>query len=168
MQNTGTHFFKEKGYRIPQKPILIADHPRNAQNIGSIIRLAANIAAEKVLIIEENPTHKESQIKKTASSAYGKVEWLYVNQSDLLHHIPNDYTIVAIETSESSTNVYETDLPEKIAFVVGNEVYGIAEELLKLCPLQVHIPLMGITKSLNVTHALAIVLFDWVRRFHER
>ncbi|MBI9055594.1 MAG: TrmH family RNA methyltransferase [Bacteroidales bacterium] len=145
-------------------PIIIAYDIRTPENIGSIIRLADNIACKKVLFITEERQLRESKIKKTAASSYNSVNWSFCSHKVLENEIPEDYQLVAIETASDSSNIYKTDLPQKIAFVVGNEINGIDSEFLTKCHKIVHIPVYGKNTSLNVSHALAISLFEWQKR----
>ena len=51
-----------------------------------------------------------------------------------------------------------------MAFIVGSERNGLSEELLVQCDLVVYIPVPGPTRSLNVSHAAAVALFEWQRQ----
>ncbi|MCK5169872.1 MAG: 23S rRNA (guanosine(2251)-2'-O)-methyltransferase RlmB, partial [Bacteroidales bacterium] len=55
-------------------------------------------------------------------------------------------------------------LPNKAALIVGNEITGIDSKLLDKCHKIVHIPLLGNNTSMNVSHALAVALFEWQRQ----
>ncbi len=147
------------------KPVVVADNLRTPENMGSVLRLAANIGAEKVLFVKRSDELPRNwKIKKTASGADEKISWQFVTFEELKEHIPVDYQIIAIETSDTAVNLYETSLPEKCAFVIGHEVYGIGEKLLAMAGKTVYIPIPGVISSLNVTHALWIVLFEWFRQ----
>jgi len=159
------HLFKD--FKLPQEyfpPIIIAYDIRTPENIGSIIRLADNIGCEKVLFITEENKLRESKIKKTAASSYNSVNWKFCSEEEFKNEIPKDYAIFAIETTSDSANIYKTELPNKIAFVVGNEINGISFDFLNECHKIVHIPIYGKNTSLNVSHALAISLFEWQKR----
>lgn len=145
-------------------PIIIGCKIKTPENIGNIIRLADNAGCKKVIFIFDDENIRESKIKKTASSSYNSVDWEFCNVSELKNKVPKDYKWIAIETTSDSTNIYQTELPEKIAFIVGNEVAGIDDEILDLCNKIIHIPILGKNTSLNVSHALAIALFEWQRQ----
>jgi len=148
------------------RPIIIADDIRTPENIGSIIRLGANIGALKVIFISERGMDfKTFKIAKTASGADKKVPWSFVEDfSSAKNSIPPEYQLISIETSAKSTNIFETKLPEKICFVIGNEVKGIRTEIITQSKKVHHIPIPGFISSLNVTHALSIALFEWLRQ----
>lgn len=145
-------------------PIIVACEIKTPENLGNIIRLAHNISSQKVLFVDIDKEIRISKIKKTASSSYNSVNWEFCSSKELLDKIPKDYSWTAIETSSDSINIYQTNLPKRIAFFVGNEVSGIRNDILDKCERIVHIPIFGENTSLNVTHALAISLFEWQRQ----
>ena len=70
------YLFKEN--QLPSDyppPIIVGYDIKTPENIGSIIRLADNIACEKVLFITEDDKIRESKIKKTASSSFNSIDW---------------------------------------------------------------------------------------------
>ena len=147
------------------RPIVIADNLKTPENIGAIMRMAGNIGAEKILFVTENPfDFKTWKIKRTASGAYEKTNWQIIDPDSIKQHVPHDYQIIALETTEKANNIFKLDLPEKIALVVGNEQYGISSALLNTVDEIAYIPIPGEIYSLNVTHALAVGLFEWYRQ----
>jgi len=145
-------------------PIIIGYDIKTPENIGNIIRLADNVACHKVLFVTEKNDIRESKIKKTAASSFKSINWKFCSAKEFYKEIPDDFSLVAIETSSDSENIYSSQLPTKIALIVGNEIAGISNELLDKCEKIVHIPIFGQNTSLNVSHSLAIAIFEWQRR----
>lgn len=146
-------------------PIIIADRLRTPENMGLILRLAGNINALTTLFIsEEGHKFKKHKIIKTSSGAVTKVNWKIIKQSELIDLIPDDYEIVALETSQDANSIFSVTLPKKIAFIIGNEVTGISHEVLSHANKKVYIPIPGPISSLNVSHALSIALFEWLKQ----
>ena len=146
-------------------PIIIADRLRTPENMGLILRLAGNVNALSTLFIsEEGHKFKKYKILKTSSGAVTKVNWKIIKPNELIDIIPDDYEIVALETSEDANNIFSVTLPNKIAFIIGNEVSGISEEVLSLAKQKVYIPIPGPISSLNVSHALSVALFEWLKQ----
>lgn len=148
------------------RPLIIADNLRTPENMGSVLRLAANVGAEKVLFLKDGTEElpRNWKIKKTASGADEKIEWKIISRDKLSDYIPSDFSLIAVETSENAVNIYQADLPEKVAFVVGHEVFGVHEAVMKMADEIVYIPVPGTISSLNVTHALGIAVFEWLRQ----
>jgi len=145
-------------------PIIVAYELKTPENVGNIMRLADNIGCKKLLLVTSGIESRTSKIRRTASSSFNAIDWEYCIASELNQKIPEDYTWVAIETSNDSENIFKSKLPEKIAFFVGNEISGIDNHLLNKCHKIVHIPVYGNNTSLNVSHALAVALFEWQKR----
>lgn len=145
-------------------PIIIGYNIKTPENIGNIIRLADNAGCKEVLFVTNNENIRSSRIKKTASSSYSSVNWNFCKEAELKAKIPSDYKWIAIETSSDSKNIYQVKLPKKVALIVGNEITGIDSKLLDKCHEIVHVPLLGNNTSMNVSHALAVALFEWLRQ----
>lgn len=163
-------FFEQEGYReIPQEyqPIIITDHFSTPTNLGSIIRLAANIGAKKVIAISDQD-FRISKVKKTAGAAHGHIQVEYIEENALHNFLPDGYQLVALETCSGSKNIFQEQLPDKMALILGSEKYGIRPELLAKCAKAVHIPMCGPIKSMNVTHAASVCLFQWYYQISNR
>lgn len=153
---------------ISNAPIIVGYHLRTPENLGNIIRLADNTGCKKVLFVIDNENLRTSKIKKTAASSFDKVDWSFCTQDELKNQIPKDYSWVAVETTSDSKNIFNTKLPKKAVFVVGNEIHGVHTSMLELCNEIVHIPLAGKNTSMNVSHALAVALFEWQRQITQK
>ena len=165
METNSIVFFNSQDYpKLMHKPIIAAWQIINPENIGNMIRLADNIGAEEVFILGKEFQLRMSSIKKTAGLSYNNIKLTFIAPEDFFIKIQSDYQLIAIETSEDSTNIYTEMLPEKIAFLLGNERSGLPEEILKKCTRKVHIPMTGNCKSMNVSHALSVSLFEWQRQ----
>lgn len=159
-----------------RKVVLIAHDIRSTHNIGSLLRTAECLGAERVYITGYSPypsvpndarlphIHQKltAQIHKTALGAESLVSW--ERQSDLPVLIQqlrsNGYTVAALEQTPDSTDISSWIPPDKIAILLGREVEGVEGALLKLCDYAVEIPLFGQKESLNVVQAAAIALYQ--------
>lgn len=153
--------------RIP-RPMVIADHLMTPDNIGAMIRLADNIGATEMCFLGKEDEHDLGKIRRAAASSRDNIRWYFSEETDLQKIVPEGKTIVAIETADNATCIYDTQLPENVAFVVGSERFGICEEVLAQCDKVVYIPVPGPTRSLNVSHAAAVALFEWQRQMRGR
>lgn len=168
--DTGSHnLFKElhlnRLYKTVFRPIIVADRIRTPENMGSILRLAGNVGVQKTIFISDVAQEfKKYKINKTASGAAEKVDWQIIRKHELSHHLQDDYQLIALETTEDASNLFGFSFPEKVAFVIGNEVKGISGDLLNSVHHKVYIPIPGPVSSLNVSHALSIVLFEWLKQ----
>lgn len=169
MNNISYDFFEKLGtskiYEKISRPVIIADQIRTPENMGAVLRLAGNIGAQKTWFVSDGKvSFKKFRINRTSSGASDKVDWEIIQKEELSSMIPYDYTIVALETDLQAKNIFHFDFPEKVAFLVGNETLGLSDDTIQLAHEKVYIPVPGITSSLNVSHALSIGLFEWLRQ----
>jgi tRNA guanosine-2'-O-methyltransferase len=76
------------------------------------------------------------------------------------------WTVVGIEQTDRSVLLGDESagLPAKTILVLGSEREGMPAAVLGECDLLVEIPQVGVTRSLNVQVAAAIVLFEYGRQ----
>jgi tRNA G18 (ribose-2'-O)-methylase SpoU len=150
--------------KLPKIPlIVILDNIRSMNNVGSIFRTCDAFRIEKIYLcgITATPPHRE--IEKTALGATESVDWAYAeNVVDLAFELRKDnIKIFLIEQTDNSTLLHQFQFPEeKIAIVLGNEVFGVTETLLPLCDGAIEIPQHGTKHSLNVTIAAGVVIWE--------
>lgn len=150
-------FFKQQAF---DGPVIILDGLQTPDNIGSILRLAGNIGCKKVVITEQLNLN-QTKIEKIARNS---MQYLEVNFMSY-QAIKSEFDcLIAIETSTEAKSIYDTELPVNAAFIVGNEKFGTSDELLAMTQKQIYIPMPGQVKSLNVSHALSVTLFEWYRQ----
>jgi tRNA G18 (ribose-2'-O)-methylase SpoU len=75
------------------------------------------------------------------------------------------YKVLAIEQTEGSIMLDEyVDKQMPTAFVFGNEVDGVSDEVIQVCDGVIEIPQWGMKHSLNISVAAAVVLWEFVRK----
>lgn len=151
-------------YEKTPHPMLVADHLLTPDNMGALIRLADNIGASEICFLGNEDEHRLGKVRRAAASSRDNIRWYFSEESNLRNIVPEGKTIVAIETADNATCIYDTPLPEDVAFIVGSESHGLSEDLLSQCDMVVYIPVPGPTRSLNVSHAAAVALFEWQRQ----
>jgi TrmH family RNA methyltransferase len=165
METNSVAFFRSQHYPdLVNKPIVAAWKVKNPQNVGSLMRLVDNIGGDSLVILDDENPKRESSIKKTAGMSYKNIQLKWMSSKEFITSLPLKYRLVAIETDEQSTNLFATKLPDHVAFILGSEIHGLPTELIKQCAQSVHIPMTGKCKSMNISHALAVGLFEWQRQ----
>ncbi|HKJ41754.1 MAG TPA: TrmH family RNA methyltransferase [Sunxiuqinia sp.] len=165
METNSVAFFKGQNYPdLLDKPLVAAWKVKNPGNVGSLMRLVDNVGGDTLILVDDENSKREASIRKTAGLSYKNVQLVYESSAEFFKMIPADFTLVAIETSEQSQNIFATKLPAKIAFLLGSEMHGLPPDLIQKCQQSVHIPMTGKCKSMNISHALAVSLFEWQRQ----
>ena len=146
--------------------IAVLENIRSAYNVGSVFRTADAFLIESIYITgyTAKPPHKE--ITKTALGAQDSVDWKYFDTTRAaIEHLKKDgYKIFAVEQVLGSIPLQNIDnlSVNKIAFIFGNEVTGVEQEIISLCDGCVEIPQFGMKHSLNISVAAGIVLWEAV------
>ncbi len=144
--------------------IVILDHIRSLNNIGSVFRTSDAFLIEKIYLcgITAKPPHKE--IHKTALGATESVDWEYVeNTLELVMDLQKDnIKVVSIEQADNSTMLqnFEIEQNQKYAVVFGNEVKGVQQEVVSVSDHCIEIPQFGTKHSLNISVSCGIVLWN--------
>lgn len=152
--------------KIPEI-VLILHNLRSAENVGSIFRTADAAGAAKIYCTGYTPSPKDRfgrkrrDIAKSALGAEEIISWEEVKSpGELIIALKNKgFFIVGIEQAKNSVNYREIPEKSKTAFIFGNEVEGIPQEILKNCDQIAEIPMKGRKESLNVSVAAGIILF---------
>jgi len=148
--------------------IAVLENIRSAYNVGSVFRTGDAFLIESIFITgyTAKPPHKE--ITKTALGAQDSVNWKYFETTkEAIEYLKKDeYKVFAVEQVTNSISLEKIhDLPvNKIAFIFGNEVTGVDQEIISLCDGCVEIPQFGMKHSLNISVAAGIVMWESVSK----
>lgn len=147
--------------------ILILHDIRSAQNVGSLFRTADAVGIDKIYLSAICPLPIDrfgrpvGAIAKTALGAQHTIPW--ESYSDIKKLIAllqkEEFHIIAIEQSPHAIDYKTISQNGPTAFILGNEVHGITQDILDSVDTITHIPMRGQKESLNVSVAGGIVLF---------
>ncbi len=145
--------------------IVILDNIRSIHNVGSIFRTSDSFLIEKIIISGYTATPENDRMKKTALGSSDSVDWEY--SDDIIETIKKlkkkDVNIVSIEQADESLKIekFNPVSGTKYAFIFGNEVDGVSDDIINVSDQVVEIPQVGTKHSLNVSVAAGIVLWDF-------
>ena len=137
---------------------LICDNIRSLENIGSIFRTADALSVDKIFLGGICGRPPNNKISKTALGAEESVSWKHVWQIwrtiDKLKK--QGVSIIALEQTKKSKPYTKFKPKFPLALILGNEVKGISPSLLKRADQVIHLPMLGIKESLNVSVAFGV------------
>ncbi|MBU2492614.1 MAG: RNA methyltransferase [Bacteroidetes bacterium] len=144
---------------------VVIENVHDPHNVSAIFRTCDAVGVPKVSLLytyEEFP--KISKV--TSASAFKWVEKEKFKSTkecyDELHK--QGFKIYASLLNEKAVNLYDIDLTEKVAIVMGNESRGVSEEAAELADECYYIPMRGMIQSLNVSVAAAVTLYEAQRQ----
>ncbi|OFX81900.1 MAG: RNA methyltransferase [Bacteroidetes bacterium GWE2_29_8] len=145
--------------------VVLLDNIRSLNNIGSVFRTADAFLVDKILLcgITGCPPHRD--IHKTALGAENIVKWEHhSNILAIVRQLKSEgYKIIAVEQMEGSImlNDFSYDKDSFYAFIFGNEVEGISDEIVGEIDACIEIPQFGTKHSLNISVTAGIMLWDY-------
>jgi 23S rRNA (guanosine2251-2'-O)-methyltransferase len=142
--------------------IVVLDNLRSAQNVGSIIRTCDALGISEVYLCGITPDIKNPKVLKTSLGAEANI-LIHdgIQTLDAVKKLSGEgKDIVALELTDDAVPVSEVKGGDNTVLVVGNEVSGISEDILKLSDQVVMIPMQGIKESLNVSVAFGIAAYE--------
>ena len=146
--------------------IVILDDIRSMHNVGSVFRTCDAFWAENIYLCGYTPCPPHRDIHKTALGATETVPWQHFTSTlDAVTHARSlGYHICCIEQVHGSIGLAQAHtLPAKTAFVFGNEVSGVAAEVISASDACLEIPQWGSKHSLNISVTVGVVLWELVR-----
>lgn len=153
---------------------LLLDNIRSTHNAGSVFRTAETLGISKVYCGGTTPApidrfgRKRADIAKVSLGGEELVPWEQVGAAEMRTLIvglkKEGFQIISIEQDAKSVDYKKVKVAEKALIIVGNEVGGVARELLDASDVIAEIPLRGKKESLNVSVATGVALFRLLDR----
>jgi tRNA guanosine-2'-O-methyltransferase len=153
----------------PHDLIVIGSLVDNPHNLGGLSRVAEIFGASALTLQNQNVASNRDFTSVSVSSHlhFPIIQLSAPNIPAFLAERKREgYTVVGIEQTDRSLMLGSEAcaLPKKVVLVVGSEKEGIPAAVLTACDVLVEIEQVGVTRSLNVQTAVAIVLFEYVRQ----
>jgi tRNA (guanosine-2'-O-)-methyltransferase len=145
---------------------VVLENVFDPHNISAVMRTCDAIGVQDLYVLNNRiPPHKKWG-SKSSSSAH---KWLTVHQftdaAECLGQLKNNYSkVLTTHLSEESVSLYDIDFTQPIALVFGNEHSGVSEEIRDKADGNFIIPQTGIIKSLNISVACAVTLYEAFRQ----
>ena len=147
--------------------VVVLDNVRSLHNVGSVFRTSDAFLVEKIVLCGITSCPPNTEIHKTALGAEYSVEWEYFeNTLEAVELLKNEgYCIYSIEQVENSTMLDEIKLDknpqQKYAVILGNEVHGVAQEVVDASDDCIEIPQFGTKHSLNVSVSAGLIIWKF-------
>ncbi|HSU77425.1 MAG TPA: 23S rRNA (guanosine(2251)-2'-O)-methyltransferase RlmB [Burkholderiales bacterium] len=145
--------------------LLVLDGVTDPHNLGACLRVANAAGAHAVLAPKDRAAGITPAVSKVASGAAEATPYLMVtNLARTLRELKEREVWIVGADERAPQTLYQADLPQAIAWVLGAEGEGMRRLTRENCDLLVRIPLAGDVESLNVSVSAGVCLFESVRR----
>lgn len=145
---------------------VVLENVFDPHNISAVMRTCDAVGVQEIFILNTKiPMHKKWGARSSSSAA----KWLTIHQfedaGECFSSLRKRYsTILTTHLSADAVGLYEIDMTQPIALVFGNEHSGVSDEIKQLADGNFIIPQVGIIRSLNISVACAVTLYEAFRQ----
>ncbi|MGI8584173.1 MAG: TrmH family RNA methyltransferase [Chitinophagaceae bacterium] len=145
---------------------VVLENVFDPHNVSAVMRTCDAVGIQDVFILNDRiPPHKKWGYRSSSTAA----EWLTIHQFTNVDECFTDLRkrykkIYAAYLSNDATPLHQLSLTESVVLVFGNETFGVSEEITKLVDGYFIIPQVGIIRSLNISVACAVTLYEAYRQ----
>lgn len=145
---------------------IVLENVFDPHNISAVMRTCDAVGVQEVYVLNTKiPRHKKWGARSSSSAA----KWLTVHQyedaQECFLSLRKKYSkILTTHLSSDAVNLYSIDFTSPLALVFGNEHSGVSEEIRHLADGNFIIPQSGIIRSLNISVACAVTLYEAYRQ----
>lgn len=145
---------------------VVLENVFDPHNISAVMRTCDAVGIQEIFILNTRIGPHKKWGKKSSSSAS---KWLTIHQftdaDACFAALRGRYdTILTTHLAVNAISLYEADLTQRVALVFGNEHDGVSEEIRALSDGNFIIPQVGIIRSLNISVACAVSLYEAFRQ----
>lgn len=145
---------------------VVLENVTDPHNISAVMRTCDAVGVTEIYVLNTIiPKHKKWGARSSSSAA----KWLTVHQFTDVHEcftaLRKKYNrIYSTHLSHDAVDLYKLDMTDSVALVFGNEHAGITNELISMCDGNFIIPQVGMIRSLNISVACAVTLYEAYRQ----
>ena len=145
---------------------VVLENVSDPHNISAVMRTCDAVGVQDVYILNTKIGLHEMWSAKSSSSA---AKWLTVHQftnaEECFAALRKNFSkIYTTHLSTDAVDLYELNLTESVALVFGNEHSGVSDDIIGMADGNFLIPQVGIIKSLNISVACAVSLYEAYRQ----
>jgi tRNA (guanosine-2'-O-)-methyltransferase len=145
---------------------VVLENVFDPHNISAVMRSCDAVGIQEIYVLNTKiPRHKKWGARSSSSAA----KWLTVHQfenaEECFAALRKKYsTILTTHLASNAVSLYNLDFTKSIALVFGNEHSGVSEEIIKMADGNFIIPQVGMIRSLNISVACAVSLYEAFRQ----
>lgn len=164
-----THYTTK--FNQQQFPItVVSENVSNAPNIGSLFRACDAFGIEKLIFCGTDIPLGRKMTKTSRSTEKSVNYQIQKSALEVVTKLKQDnYFIMSLEISTNSQalNNINFNIGKPIAIIIGDENFGVSEDILNISDAIVHINMYGQNSSMNVVQATSITLYEITKQLSQ-
>jgi len=153
----------------PHGILVLLDGVEDPHNLGAIVRTALAAGATGIVIPERRAAGLTDTVERASAGALAHLPIARVtNLVRAMEEMKEaGYWLVGLD-ERADRSYTDVDLKDSVGIVLGSEGEGLHELTRKRCDFLVSLPTSGPVRSLNVSVAAGVMLFEVVRQRQDR
>ena len=144
---------------------VVLENIHDPHNVSAIFRTCDAVGVSQVdLLYTMEKFPKISKVSSASSKKWVEQRKFESTEECSMTLKQEGFKIFGTVLADEAENIYNLDLTEKVAILMGNENRGLSEEMIKNCDKLIYIPMRGMIQSLNVSVATAVILYEAQRQ----
>jgi 23S rRNA (guanosine2251-2'-O)-methyltransferase len=145
--------------------LVILDGVEDPHNLGAILRSAEAAGADGVILPQHRSATLSATVVKASAGAASHIKLARVtNLSQFIESLKKKGFWIAGLDAGSNKPIWEADLTEPTALILGSEGSGLHRLVKEKCDYVVSLPIRGVVSSYNVSVAAGIALYEVIRQ----
>jgi tRNA (guanosine-2'-O-)-methyltransferase len=145
---------------------VVLENVFDPHNISAVMRSCDAVGVQEIFVLNTRiPRHEKFGARSSSSAA----KWLTVHQFDnneaCFAELRKRYSkVLTTHLASDAVSLYDINLTESVALVFGNEHAGVSDEVREMADGNFIIPQVGMIRSLNISVACAVSLYEAYRQ----
>jgi len=139
---------------------VLAENLYKPRNFAAVLRTCDAVGIDQVHVVPG-----KAELRRHWHTSQGAEKWVtkvsHMSVGAACDHLhASGFTIVAAHLDDAAVNYRDIDYTQPTALLIGTEAFGVTDQALAFADRHIRIPMLGMSQSLNVSVACAIVLYE--------
>jgi len=145
---------------------VVLENVFDPHNISAVMRSCDAVGIQEVYVLNTRiARHKKWGARSSSSAAKWLTIYQFDNAAECFNELRKKYSrILTTHLATDATDLYSLDLTQSVALIFGNEHSGVSDEIIAMADGNFIIPQSGIIRSLNISVACAVTLYEAFRQ----
>jgi TrmH family RNA methyltransferase len=149
----------------PPACVAVLHAVRDPGNAGTVVRSADASGVDGIVFSAASvDVYNPKTVRASAGSLFHVPVVRGLDSTEAVAALRSKGCRICAMDAHGDLDLYELDLASPTAFLLGNEAWGLPEELRSQADATVRVPIRGRAESLNLAAAATVALFEWARQ----
>lgn len=138
---------------------IILENLQDPGNLGTIFRTAEAAGFDGVIMTRGTVDVYNPKVVRSTMGAILRIPHVYCDNIGIIIDKCRSAGVSLMGAALDGTDIRQTEYPDRLAIIIGNESNGLSDTALSGCDKRVRIPMAGETESLNASVAAGVLMY---------